>query len=45
MSQDVWQVIDLVIPTPGHWQVQVDALVSDFDKIMLEGTIEVRPEL
>jgi copper transport protein len=37
-----WSV-DLSIPVSGRWQVRVDVLVSDFDKLMLEGSIEVRP--
>jgi copper transport protein len=38
-----WSVENLSIPLPGRWQVRVDALVTDFDKLMLEGSIEVRP--
>ncbi|QRM27879.1 copper resistance CopC/CopD family protein [Microvirga sp. VF16] len=43
MDGGTWHVDDLVVPIPGQWLVRVDALVSDFDKIMLEGMIEVRP--
>lgn len=43
-NEGTWRVDDLLIPMPGHWQVRVDALVSDFDKVTLEGAIEVRPE-
>jgi copper transport protein len=43
MDGGTWHVNNLVIPVPGQWLVRVDALVSDFDKIMLEGMIEVRP--
>jgi copper transport protein len=42
-NQGTWRVDDLTLPVPGQWQVQIDALVSDFDKVMLEGSIEVRP--
>ncbi len=43
VNQGTWRVDDLALPVSGHWQVRVDALVSDFDKVMLEGMIEVRP--
>lgn len=36
-----WRIEDLVFPIAGSWQVRIDVLVSDFDKIMLEGTIEI----
>jgi copper transport protein len=42
-DEGTWHVNDLVVPIPGQWLVRVDALVSDFDKIMLDGVIEVRP--
>jgi copper transport protein len=38
-----WSVENLSIPVPGRWQVRVDALVTDFDKLMLDGSIEIRP--
>ncbi len=36
-----WRVEDLVLPVAGSWQVRIDVLVSDFDKIMLEGEITI----
>jgi copper transport protein len=37
-----WRVPDVSLPGGGRWQVRVDALVSDFDKLILEGEIDVR---
>jgi len=42
VNQGTWRVDDWVLPVPGQWQVQIDALVSDFDKVTLEGVIEFR---
>jgi len=38
--KDVSQAIDLVNPAPGHGQVQGDALVLDFGRIMLEAQLK-----
>ena len=38
-----WRVENLVLPVPGRWSVVVDILVNDFEKIVLDGTIDVRP--
>jgi copper transport protein len=38
-----WIVDNLVIPVPGRWTVGIDILVNDFEKLPLEGTIDVRP--
>jgi copper transport protein len=38
-----WQLDELVLPMAGEWQVRIDVLVSDFDKITLEGTVNTRP--
>jgi copper transport protein len=43
-SQDgTWQVDNLVVPQPGRWRVRVDALVTDFNKAILEGEVDIRP--
>jgi copper transport protein len=42
MNKGTWRVDDLVHPLRGQWKVRIDALVSHFEKIMLEGMIEVR---
>ncbi|MET0430655.1 MAG: copper resistance D family protein, partial [Microvirga sp.] len=38
-----WRVEDLMLPVPGRWQVRVDALITDFDKATLEGSVEIAP--
>ncbi len=43
VAPGTWRVSDLMLPRSGEWQVQVEVLVSDFDKVILEGTITVRP--
>jgi copper transport protein len=37
-----WLVDRLQLPLPGTWQVRVEILVSDFEKITLEDTVEFR---
>ena len=38
-----WRIDDLTIPVPGRWTVQIAILVSDFDLVRLESTLDVRP--
>jgi copper transport protein len=38
-----WRVDGLVLPVPGRWQVRIDALITDFDKTTLEGSVEIAP--
>lgn len=42
-SPGIWSSEDLVFPVAGTWQLRIDVLVSDFEKIVLEGKIEIRP--
>jgi copper transport protein len=37
-----WRVGDVQLPISGAWQVRVEILVSDFEKITLEDTIDLR---
>jgi copper transport protein len=37
-----WRVDRLQLPLPGTWQVRVEILVSNFEKITLEDTVEFR---
>ena len=37
-----WRVGRLQLPLPGTWQVRVEILVSDFEKVTLEDTVEFR---
>lgn len=43
LRDEVWQVDGLTLPASGRWQVRVDALVSDFEKVMLEDAVEIAP--
>ena len=36
-----WSVRDVPIPYPGRWHVQVDALITDFQKISLGDEFDV----
>jgi copper transport protein len=38
-----WIVESLPVPLPGRWQVRVDVLIGDFEKAVLEGTVEIGP--
>jgi len=42
VSEGVWRVDQLPIPRPGRWQVRIDVLVSDFEKLILEDEVELR---
>jgi copper transport protein len=42
LHDDVWRA-ELTLPAPGRWQVRIDVLVSDFEKVMLEDAIEIAP--
>jgi copper transport protein len=37
-----WHVRGVVLPLPGRWRMQIDALVTDFQKITLEDELQVR---
>ncbi len=36
-----WSLRDVPIPYPGRWHVQVDALITDFQKISLGDEFDV----
>jgi copper transport protein len=38
----VWQVDDILLPTPGRWRLRIDILINDFEKITLDGAIQIR---
>lgn len=42
-SEEQWRVDNLIVPVPGRWQMRVDVLISDFEKVVLEDAIEIRP--
>jgi copper transport protein len=43
VADGIWRAEGLVLPVPGQWQVRVDALVTDFEKATLEGTVRIPP--
>jgi copper transport protein len=43
LREGVWQVDVLPLPLAGRWQLRVDVLVSDFEKQMLEDSVDIRP--
>lgn len=42
-ADGVWRVRRLLVPQPGRWTVRVDLLISDFEKVTLEDSVEFRP--
>ena len=38
-----WSVEGLALPVAGRWELEVEALISDFEKATLVGEIEIRP--
>jgi copper transport protein len=36
-----WQTDSFAIPASGRWQVKIEVLVTDFDKLTLEGTLDI----
>lgn len=37
-----WHVNGLVVPVAGRWQVRLNLLISDFEKLVLDGSVEVQ---
>jgi copper transport protein len=37
-----WHVRGVALPLPGRWRMQIDALVTDFQKITLQDDLQVR---
>jgi copper transport protein len=35
-GEGFWRVDDLRIPVAGRWQLQVEILISDFEKLVLD---------
>jgi copper transport protein len=40
-AEDVWRVADLRIPVMGRWTLRVEVLISDFDKAVIEDTVNL----
>ena len=39
----VWRIPSVYLPAPGLWTVTVDALITDFDKVSIEGSFRLPP--
>lgn len=39
----VWRASDVVVPIAGQWRLRVDILVSDFELVRLQDTVEIAP--
>jgi copper transport protein len=37
-----WHVRGVMLPLPGRWHIQIDALVTDFQKVKLEDELQVQ---
>jgi hypothetical protein len=35
-------VREFLVPVAGQWQVRIDVLVSDFEKVVMEGAVAIR---
>lgn len=40
-ADGVWRAADVIVPIAGRWRVRVDILISDFELVRLEDTIEL----
>ncbi len=40
-ADGVWRAADVIVPIAGRWRVRVDILISDFEIVRLQDTIEV----
>ncbi len=38
---DIWNAGPMIVPLAGKWHVRVDALISDFDKVILEDELDI----
>jgi len=36
-----WHLRDVPLPYPGRWHMRIEALVTDFEKVTLEGEFDV----
>ena len=42
-ADGVWRASDVVMPIAGQWHLRVDILVSDFELVRLQDTVEIVP--
>jgi copper transport protein len=41
LKAGLWQIDSMPLPLPGCWQVRIDALISDFEKAVLEDRVTI----
>jgi copper transport protein len=41
VGEGPWQTDSFAIPASGRWQVKIEVLVTDFDRVTLEGTLDI----
>ena len=41
-GDSAWEIREFLVPVAGQWQVRIDVLVSDFDKVVMEGAVAIR---
>jgi copper transport protein len=41
-DRGTWRIEDFMIPAQGYWNVNIEVLISDFEKLELAGEIEIR---
>lgn len=42
-ADGTWRAVDVVIPLAGQWRVRLDVLISDFELVRLQETVEIAP--
>lgn len=42
-ADGVWRAADVLMPIAGQWRLRVDILVSDFEIVRLQDTVEIAP--
>jgi copper transport protein len=42
IGDSAWEVREFLVPVAGQWQVRIDVLVSDFEKVVMEGAVAIR---
>ena len=42
-ADGIWRVEDLALPVPGHWEVELAILISDFELRRIKAAVIIRP--
>ena len=41
-SDNIWRIPQLPIPTGGRWNIQVEIMINDFEKMTFKEQVEIR---